>query len=178
MKKIIVLIVLVLFCFTLQAKTTIYLKLDKVMKSPSTKELKPESSEKFSDETLAIVWKANPEGFQFEITNLGKSALTILWDECSFINEDKKSSKVAHGDIVRQSDIPAAAKYADIVAPINYIFWSGKSWTINPIFIEKLNDQQFAAIANKDLIYKVTLTFKQGVKKTIYNFIFKAFAHR
>ncbi len=178
MKKIAIFVLLIVFCLALQAKVTIFLKLDKVFKTPVTKELKSEDGKKFLDETLAIVWEAKPAGFQFEITNQGKTALTILWDECSFINEDKKSSKVVHGEIVRQTDIPAAAQYADIVAPFNYIFWNGKSWTINSIFQEKLNDQQFAEISKKDLIYKVTLAFKKGGKKTIYNFVFKAFVRR
>lgn len=176
MKKISVLLVLVLFCFALQAKTTIFLKLDKVVKAPATKELKSEDGKKFSDESLAIVWQATPGGFQFELTNQGEEALAILWDECSFINEEKKSSKVVHGEIARQTDIPAASQYEGMVAPADYIFWSGKSWTINAIFPEKLNDEQFAEIANKDLIYKVNLAFKKGGKKTIYSFIFKAFA--
>jgi hypothetical protein len=176
MKKTVLFMTLILFCFALQAKTTIFLKLDKVIKSPLTKELKPENGEKFSDETMAIVWEATPAGFHFELANQGGSALAILWDECSFINEDKKGSKVAHGEIVRQTDIPPASKYKGMVAPVDYIFWSGKSWTINPIFLEKLNDQQFAEIADRDLIYKVVLAFKKGGKKTIYSFVFKAFA--
>lgn len=176
MKKVSVLLLLVFFCFSLQAKTTIILKLDKVVKAPVKKELNPESGNKFSDETLAIVWQATPAGFQFELTNPGESALSILWDECSFINENKKSSKVAHGETASQTDIPPAAKYEGMAAPADYIFWGGKSWTINPIFPEKVNAQQFAEIADKDLIYKVTLAFKKGVKKNVYVFIFKAFA--
>jgi len=175
MKKICVFGILVLFCFGLQAKKTIYLKLDKVLKAPLSKELKPEAGNKFSDETLTIAWEASPAGFHFELTNLGEVPLAILWDECAFVNEDKKSSKVVHAETVRQTDIPAAAQYEGMVAPANYILWGGKSWTITPIFTEKLSDQQFAEIADKDLIYKVTLAFKKGSKKAVYGFIFKAF---
>jgi hypothetical protein len=175
MKKIIGFTILILFCLTLQAKKTIFLKLDKVIRTPVTKELKPEDSKKFSDEYLAIVWETTPLGFEFKLTNPGESALTILWDECSFVNEDKKSSKLVFRETVRQTDVPPASQYEGMVAPGDYIFWSGKNWTLNPIFQEKLNDQQFAQIADKDLIYKVNLAFKRGGKKTNYSFTFKAF---
>jgi len=175
MKKICVFGILVLFCFGLQAKKTIYLKLDKVVKAPVSKELKPEVGNKFSDETLAIAWEASPGGFRFELTNQGEAPLAILWDECTFVNEYKKSSRVVHAETVRQTDIAAAAQYEGMVAPADYILWNGKSWTVTPIFTEKLSDQQFAEIADRDLIYKVTLAFKKGGKKAVYGFIFKAF---
>jgi len=176
MKKVLCFMVVVLLCFTLQAKKSIFLKLDKVVKSPAGKELKPENATTFSDETLAIVWDATPAGFQFELTNKGETALNILWSECSFINENKKSSRIACGEIGPQIEIAAGARYEGMVAPVDYLFWSGKNWTIFPIFQEKLNDQQFAQIADKDLVYKVTLVFKKGGKKIIYLFAFKAFA--
>ena len=175
MKKIFVFGILVLFCFGLQAKKTIYLKLDKVVKAPAVKELKPEAGNKYSDETLAIAWEASPAGFRFELTNPGTVPLAVLWDECAFVNEEKRTSKVVHGETARQTDIPPASQYEGIVAPVDYIVWGGKSWTITPIFPEKLSDQQFAEIADRDLIYKVTLAFKKGGKKAMYGFIFKAF---
>ena len=177
MKKILCFMVVVLLCFMLQAKTTIFLKLDKVVRTPAGKELKPENANAFNDETLAITWDAAPDGFQFKLTNKSQAALSILWSECSFINENKKSSRVACGEIGPQIEIAAGTRYEGMVAPADYLFWSGKSWTIFPIFQEKLNDQQFAQIADKDLTYKVTLAFRKGVKKIFYLFVFKAFAH-
>jgi hypothetical protein len=176
MKKLLCFTVIVLLCFALQAKTTIFLKLDKVVKTPAGKELKAENANTFSDEMLTVAWDATPVGFRFELSNKGETALSLLWDECSFVSEDKKSSRVAHGEVETQSEIAAGARYEGMVAPVDHLFWSGKSWVITPIFQEKLNDQQFAQIADKDLIYKVTLVFKKGGKKIVYNFVFKAFA--
>lgn len=175
MKRIFVFGILVLFCFGLQAKKTIYLKLDKVVKSPVGKESKPETGNQYGDEALAIAWNPSPAGFHFELTNQGTAPLAILWDECAFVNEDKKSSKVVHGETDRQTEIPPAEQFEGIVAPVDSILWSGKSWTITPIFTEKLSDQQFAEIADRDLIYKVTLALKKGGKKAVYGFIFKAY---
>ena len=153
MKKILCFMVIALLCLTLQAKKTIFLRLDKVVKTPASKEFKPEKVNAFSDETLAIVWDATPNGFEFELTNKGEAALSILWSESSFINENKKSSKIACGEIGPQIEIAPGAQYEGMVAPVDYLFWSGKNWTIFPIFQEKLNNEQFAQIADKDLIY-------------------------
>jgi hypothetical protein len=176
MKRIACFIVVVLLCLALPAKTTVFLRLDKVVKGTGGRELKPEGKNSFGDETLAISWDPAPEGFQFEMTNKGAAALSIIWGECSFVNENRKSSKIAYGEIGPQTEIAAGARYEGMAAPADYLFWSGKSWTIFPIFQEKMNDKQFALIADKELIYKVKLAFKRGGKKMFYLFIFKAFA--
>ena len=108
---------LILFCFVFQAKTIIFLKLDNVVKASLTKELKLENGQKFSDETLTIIWKTPSAGFQFEWINSGEVPLTILWDECSFFNEGKKGSKMVHRDTFEQTDILPMSCYEDVVAP-------------------------------------------------------------
>ena len=176
MRKIAVIAILILFCCSLQAKVSLIVKLDKAVKGPVMKDLKTEDGKTIADDTLEIVWEPGPDGFFFNITNKTNTVLTVLWDECAFINEDKKSSKVAHGEIEKKSDLSAASTYRDVVAPIDYLYWSGKGWGVQPIFLAKLSDEEFAQIEKKDLIYKVILAFKTGVKKLNYTFTFKAFA--
>jgi hypothetical protein len=175
MKKTILFSILVCLAITLTAKVSLFVTLDKVVKEPAGKAMKVGENGEFSDSLISIVWQAGADGFQFQLTNKTDGKLVIPWTECRFINELGESFTVVHGDAGTTVEIAAQAVLTSAVAPVDYFYWK-KGWATEAIFLDKMSDEEFEKIKDKDLIYKVVLPIRKGQVKTVYHFIFKTMA--
>ncbi len=178
MKKAIIFSVMVCLALTLAAKVNLTVMLEKVAKEPNLKAaVKVGEDGSYSDALISITWEARPDVFLFEVTNKTDSKLVIPWGECRFIDEENKSFMVVHGDVGDALTIEGKATVVSAVAPVDYFSWTGKAWGIGPIFLTRMSDEEFEAVKDKDLIYKVILPVRKDKgPKTVYHFIFNTMA--
>jgi hypothetical protein len=168
---------LVCLAITLAAKVSLFVVFDKVAKEPNIKSaMKVGEEMKFDDALIGITWDARPDGFYFQLTNKTNGKLVIPWDECRFIDEVGANCAVIHGEAGAVLEIEANGSVSSVVAPTDYFYWTKKGWTIQNIFQDKLSDEEFEAVKDKDLIYKVVLPVRRDKAKTVYHFIFKTVA--
>ena len=176
MKKTILFSILVCLAITMTAKVSLYVALEKVAKEPNAKAAQKVGEDGvFSDSLISITWNAGADGFQFELTNKTNAKLSIPWGECRFIDETGDSYAVVHGDAGAVLEVEAKGIVTSVVAPVDYFFWK-KGWSLQPIFQSKMSDEEFEAVKDKDMIYKVILPIRSGKTKTVYHFIFNTMA--
>jgi|GEM_PF-6194054 len=176
MKKLVVLALMIVCCVGLMAKETLFLKLDKVTVNPKLKvDGKIGEDGVYADANLAISWAPQTDGFSFELTNRSKTALVIQWEEVSFVNADNISSRVVHSSSGKVLTVEPEAKTDGTVVPLEHLALGKKGWSVEPIYADRLSDEEFEAIKNKDLIYKVVIPIRKNNIKTTYTFVFKAF---
>lgn len=177
MKKAILFSVLVCLAITLAAKVNLYVVFEKVAKAPNLKAtMKVGEDGEFNDATIGISWEARVDSFHFQLTNKTSSKLVINWSECRFSDETGESYAVIHGEAGKALEIEAKGTVTCAVAPVDYFSWTKKGWEIQPIFQDKMSDEEFEEIKDKDLIYKVILPIRRGKAKTVYHFIFNTIA--
>lgn len=175
MKKAILFSVLVCLALTMSAKVSLSVTLEKVS-TPQKAAVKVGEDGAFSDALISISWEARPDGFLFQLTNKTDAKLVIPWGECRFIDEEGKSYVIVHGAVGDVLEIEAKGTVVSAVAPADYFSWTGKAWEIGPIFLTKMSDEEFEAVKDKDLIYKVILPIRKDKAKTVYTFIFNTAA--
>lgn len=176
MKKTILFSILVCLAITLAAKVKLAVVLEKVAKEPNVKAaVKVGEDAVFSDSMISVTWAAGAAGFQFQLTNKTDAKLVIPWNECRFIDEEGKAFTVVHGNPGAVLEIEAKGVVSSVVAPADYLYWK-KGWATEAIFQDVLSDEEFAAVKDKDLIYKVILPVRKGKVKTVYHFIFNTIA--
>jgi hypothetical protein len=162
---------------TLTAKVSLYVVLDKVAKEPNVKAaVKVGEGGEFSDALIGITWEARPDGFHFQLTNKSNATLAIPWGECRFIDEINENCAVIHGEAGTVLEIEAKGSVSSVVAPADYFYWTKKGWTLQSIFKDKMSDEEFEAIKDKDLLYQVILPVRKAAAKTVYHFLFKTVA--
>ncbi len=177
MKKAILFSVLVCLVISLTAKVNLNVVCEKVAKAPNLKAtMKVGEEGEFNDALIGILWEAGTDGFHFQLTNKTNDKLVIKWNECRFIDETGESYGVIHGDAGTALEIEAKGIVNSVVAPVDYLSWTKKGWEIQPIFQDKISDEEFEKIKDKDLIYKVILPVRRGKAKTVYHFIFNTIA--
>jgi hypothetical protein len=176
MKKAILFSILVCLVIALPAKVSLYVVLEKVAKEPNVRAaVKVGEDGVFDDSLISITWDARTDGFQFQLTNKTNTKLSIPWGECRFIDETGGSYIVVHGEAGAVLEIEAKGIVSGVVAPVDYFYWQ-KGWTIQAIYQNKMADEEFEAVKDKDLIYKVILPIRSGKTKTVYHFIFNTIA--
>jgi hypothetical protein len=57
----------------------------------------------FIGEPMAVAWSPAPQGFRFRVYNKSTSTITILWNECTFIDEKGNSHNITHKGVKRHS---------------------------------------------------------------------------
>jgi hypothetical protein len=178
MKKVIIFTVMVCLALTLAAKVNLSVILEKVAKEPNLKAaVKVGEDGTYSDALISITWEARPDVFLFELTNKTDGKLVIPWAECRFIDEENKSFMVVHGEAGEFLTIEGKGTVVSAVAPADYFSWNGKAWEIGPIFLNRMSDEEFETVKDKDLIYKVVLPVRKDKGlKTAYHFIFNTMA--
>ena len=177
MKKTILFSMLVCLAITLAAKVSLYVVLEKVAKEPNIKAaLKVGDEKEFADALISISWDARTDGFYFQLTNKTDGKLVIPWGECRFIDEIGDTCAVIHGVAGSVLEIEAKGSVSSVVAPVDYFYWTKKGWTLQNIFKDKISNEEFETIKDKDLIYKVILPVRKDKAKTVYHFIFNTFA--
>jgi hypothetical protein len=176
MKKAILFSILACLVIALPAKVSLMVTLDKVAKDPAAKVAKVGEDGAFSDSMISIVWEARADGFEFELTNKTGSKLSIPWKECRFINEENETFTVVHGEAGAVFEIEAKGTGNSVVAPADYFSWPKKGWEIEPIFQARMSDEEFEAVKDKDILYKVVLPILKDKVKTVYTFTFKTIA--
>jgi hypothetical protein len=177
MKKTILISMLLCLAITLTAKVSLYVVLDKVAKEPNVKAaMKVGEDGTFGDALIAITWEARPDGFYFALTNKTNGKLLIPWDECRFVDETGANCAVIHGVAGAVLEIEANGSISSALAPADYFYWTKKGWTIQNIFLDKMSDEEFDAVKDKDLLYQVILPVRRDKVKTVYHFLFKTVA--
>lgn len=177
MKKTILFSILVCLAITLAAKVELFVVLDKVVKEPNLKAaLKVGEDKVFEDALIAISWDARPDGFYFQLTNKTDAKLVIPWSDCRFVDEIGATCAVTHGVAGTVLEIEAKGEASGVVAPADYFYWAKKGWALQGIFQAKMSDEEFEAVKDNDLIYKVILPVRRDKAKSVYHFIFKTVA--
>jgi hypothetical protein len=177
MKKTILFSILACLAITLAAKVSLSVVLDKVAKEPNVKAaMKVGEGGEFSDALIGITWEARPDGFYFQLTSKTNGKLVIPWDECRFVDETGANCAVIHGEAGAAFEIEAKGSVSGVVAPTDYFYWTKKGWAIQNIFQDKMSDEEFEAVKDKDLIYTVILPVYRDKVKTVYHFLFKTVA--
>ena len=178
MKKIILFSILACLAITLAAKVELFVVLDKVVKEPNLKAvLKIGEDKVFEDALIGISWEARPDGFYFQLTNKTDGKLVIPWGECRFVDEVGDTCAVIHGVAGSVLEIEAKGSVSSAVAPVDYFYRTKKGWTLQNIFKEKMSDEEFTTVKDKDLIYKVILPVRKDKgAKSVYHFIFQTVA--
>ncbi|MGD2088119.1 MAG: hypothetical protein PVH61_18215 [Candidatus Aminicenantes bacterium] len=132
-------VLVISFSSLLEAKKKTYLVnmiLDKVTREPAPeKEIKVVAGKSFSDELIQIKWTPTPEALKFELFNNSGDAISIIREESSFIDKDKRRHRVLHSGFKPKSinmtmpprDIPAKQKIKDMVYPGDYFFQKQKT---------------------------------------------------
>jgi len=173
MKKIfvflLVLVLVISFSSLLEAKKKTYLvnmNLDQVTRQPGLeKEIEVVGGKSFTDELIQIQWTLTPEDLKFELLNNSGDSLSLIWEECFFIDKDKKRHRVLHSGIKPEKInntmppqvITSKQKIKDMVYPGDYFFqkqkaemgrgldgsmsYSGQSWNgkKKPLFEKKVS---------------------------------------
>ena len=136
---------------------------------------------------IAIQWFITAKQIAFEITNLDKQPIEIVWDKCAYIDPDGITHAVMHSGVKYISkDRPQTptiiipnAKLRDVIVPKDYIYFAGSTWIVYPLFPtsdfqgliapERLKHHP-STYKGKE--FKVVLTIKQGDQEfpLIYTF--------
>lgn len=136
---------------------------------------------------ISIQWFITAQHIAFEITNLGKQPIEIIWDKCAYIDPDGITHAVIHSGVKYISkDQPQTptivipnAKIQDVLVPKDYIYFAGRTWIVYPLF--PTSDFQGLMAPErlkrhpstyKGKEFKVLLTIKQGDQEfpLIYTF--------
>jgi hypothetical protein len=81
-------------------------KLERVEREPAienTKSYIVKDGQLFENRTMAVIWAPGPNGFRFRIYNKSKEEITILWNECVFVNEKGNRYYISHKGVKRPS---------------------------------------------------------------------------
>jgi hypothetical protein len=95
-------------------------KLEQVEREPGmTGKGKVVDGQVFDSGPLAVAWSPVPQGFRFRIYNKTTSTLTILWNECRFIDEKGNNHNITHKGVKRTSasDMEMKALKPTVVQP-------------------------------------------------------------
>jgi len=95
-------------------------KLEQVEREPEmTDKGKVLDGQVFDSGPLAVAWSPAPQGFRFRIYNKTTSTMTILWNECKFIDEKGNNHNITHKGVKRKSasDMEMKALKPTVVQP-------------------------------------------------------------
>lgn len=95
-------------------------KLEQVEREPQmTGKGKVQDGQVFDSGPIAVAWSPVPQGFRFRIYNKTTSTLTILWNECKFIDEKGNNHNITHKGVKRVSstDMEMKALKPTVVQP-------------------------------------------------------------
>ncbi|UCH98500.1 MAG: hypothetical protein JSV88_17085 [Candidatus Aminicenantes bacterium] len=101
---------------------TVAVKLERVEREPGLEqEIKVKDGKLFDSGSFAIVWAPAPQGFRFRIYNKMNSPITILWNECRFIDEKGNPHNISHKGVKRPS-------LSEMKAMIPTVVFVGGNW--------------------------------------------------
>ncbi len=87
------------------------------------------SKYRFVDDIIDIVICATPEQFLFELKNVSKTSIKVIWNEATIVNHEGISSKVVHEGTklskIEEDQLPTtiikSAKIIDVACPASNI---------------------------------------------------------
>jgi hypothetical protein len=91
-------------------------------------------------EGLLVDWNPLPEYFKFKLQNNTGKKISIIWDECLFVNEFDESSGIMHLGVkyidkeksMPETIVPNGTSKSDMVYPRDYAFYGHpKKWTMH-----------------------------------------------
>ncbi len=138
----------------------------------------------FSDDLIVIVFSPSRKQIGFRILNATKYSMSIVWDECVFVDHKNNASKIMHAGIryVSRNDpmsptiIPSGVKVSDMIVPtdnIYYMQWKGKGWQTRDIFNgEFFKEKVLKECGWNPISFRVILVLEKEKNKFIYNFYF------
>jgi hypothetical protein len=115
-----------------KAQHEVAVKLERVEREPAfTGKFIVKDGNLYDSAEMAVIWAPAPQGFRFRIYNKQKEAITILWNECTFIDEQGNRHTVTHKGVKRRQDgseeikmlkptvIMAGDNWPDVVFPFD-----------------------------------------------------------
>lgn len=85
-----------------KAKYQVAVKLEKVERKPDADPSGTiQNGQVYISGPIAVAWSPVPQGFRFRVYNKSTGLVTILWNECSFIDEKGGSHNITHKGVKR-----------------------------------------------------------------------------
>jgi hypothetical protein len=167
-----------------------------IERTPTVKAMKEfDAANTYEDNIIAISWKPGPSDLGFDLTNKTSNSMSVIWDECGFVDQMGETHKTMHAGInyidrnsMPPSLIPAKGKISDLIYPSDYVYYSNtkysRGWKREDIFKEKIKGKQtYDPAANKWDIPFTSESFKGLLmvltrgKKYLYTFTFRTYKY-
>lgn len=119
-----------LFCFSSPAfaasdDVKVTVKLESVERTPALEQtITVTPAQVWDSPAMAIVWAPAPQGFRFRLYNKQPEPITIVWNECAFIDEKGNRHIITHQGVDRRSNIDINIKGLNPTA-----IAAGKDWS-------------------------------------------------
>jgi hypothetical protein len=150
----------------------------------------------YEDDIIAISWKPGPSALGFDLTNNTSNSMSVIWDECAFVDQIGEAHKTIHAGIkyidrnnaMPPSLVPAKGKISDLLYPSDYVYYSNtkysRGWKSPDIFRERIKGKQtYDPAASKWDIpftpesFKGLLMVRAQGKKYLYTFTFGTYKY-
>lgn len=125
----------------------------------------------YEDNKIKIFFNINDKSINFTLSNKTDNTIKVLWDECIFINQDKRSSRIVHSGIrymdkensQQPSLIAKNALIEETIFPTDYITLENNKWTERILFADK---------SSKNLDQEISILLAIQMENVINNYIF------
>jgi hypothetical protein len=150
----------------------------------------------YEDAIIAISWKPGPSVLGFDLTNNTSNSMSLIWDECAFVDQNGKVHKTRHAGIkyidrnnpMTPSLVPAKGKISELLYPFDYMYYSNtkysRGWKSPDIFRERIKGKQTydPATSKWDIpftpeSFKSLLMVQTQGKKYLYTFTFRTYEY-
>ncbi|NIQ50849.1 MAG: hypothetical protein GTN87_09890, partial [Hydrotalea flava] len=107
--------------------------LETIERAPTvTVEKKFDAPNVYKDEVISIEWNPRPNGLGFELTNNTSNSMSVIWDQCAFVDQKGQTHKTMHAGVkyidrnnaMPPSLVPANGKISDLLYPSDYVYYS------------------------------------------------------
>ena len=149
--------------------------------------MQPTALNSYGDSKVSFVAEMTNRYFNIEIKNLTDSAIKVIWDEASFIDQAGVAHRVIHTGTKYvdkekaqvPSSIPKHSRISETLAPADHIAYYGSSgWSYSPLYTTNAiygTKEELQRIISDNKVFKLMIPIEIGDIIDEYTFSFGLF---